>query len=592
VPRIAIIGVAAAAVLGALAFFGLRMMRAPRIDGAQPTRASIGQGVTITGQHFSTEAAQNEVRFGTASAKVLSASATSLNVEVPELPVQAGKDSSVPVVVAVNGRESGAVSVAVFRVPRVHGVSPNVAMPGEEIVLAGSGWGPGAKVRFAGTEAEISEVSSTSMKVKVPPLDVGPGKELPITVMVGKDSSNPMVFVVGRLPLVTRVEPAAGGAGDVVVVSGRGFDSTPSANKVTVGGVPALVTGGTNTELHVVVPRGAAAGGLELRVPGLENVGQAALTVNASPDPIDFRFIAEPFSDEAGHDHAILATGVGPAFVLSASGNKTAAQRALEAQQKLNQAGAVMRASLEAAIAVRNLDTAPALGLVGRPELLLEATGEDAEAYNEDWTHQRKGAPVTRARLATWWEAVAKDLVLLLVRGEKPEHTAALGPEGRVLTEVFQAARQSVAVGVPAAQIAGAKPAQREALKTLAMRVPASVPGAAGPDTAGSASDSAPPLKLDGAWSGTESGSDGTRYITVTFNKGTGSLTVQRALTLTMALSGIEQGRGGVVRFRLETGGGTRFYSGRWDGTKIAGTVSSDPAGKAVLGNFELASAH
>jgi hypothetical protein len=224
--------------------------------------------------------------------------------------------------------------------------------------------------------------------------------------------------------------------------------------------------------------------------------------------------------------------------------------------------------------------------------VLLEATGEDAEAYNEDWTRQRKGAPVTRARLAVWWEALARDLVLLLLRGERPEHTASLASEGRVFNEIFQAARQTVAVGVPAAQMAAAKPAQREAVRTLALRVPASIPGAAGADTAGSASDSAPPLKLDGAWSGTETGSDGTRYITATFNKGTGTLTYKRALALTVPLVSVEQGRGGVVRFRLQTGGGTRFYAGRWDGKKIAGTVSSDPAGKAGLGNFELVSAH
>jgi hypothetical protein len=31
-----------------------------------------------------------------------------------------------------------------------------------------------------------------------------------------------------------------------------------------------------------------------------------------------------------------------------------------------------------------------------------------------------------------------------------------------------------------------------------------------------------------------------------------------------------------------------RFYSGKWDGQKITGTISSDASGKGDIGTFEL----
>ena len=109
----------------------------------------------------------------------------------------------------------------------------------------------------------------------------------------------------------------------------------------------------------------------------------------------------------------------------------------------------MLRSTRTAEIRAR-YEPAPAVYLVTRDGVLLDATAADAEAYNEDWTRSRaRGAPVTPARLATWWEAVARDLVLLLLRGEKPEHALALAPEGKVLADLHDAARRTVAVGVP-----------------------------------------------------------------------------------------------------------------------------------------------
>jgi hypothetical protein len=183
---------------------------------------------------------------------------------------------------------------------------------------------------------------------------------------------------------------------------------------------------------------------LELRVPGREHPALAAVTVTRPADPVDLRFVAEPYEDAPGHDHAVLVTGLGPAFVLSASGGRSAAQRGYEAARRLNEAAAAIKSSLDQNLEVRGLDSQPVIGLIGRPEPILEVTEDDAAAYGEDWTKLGgKGGPVTRVRLAQWWGAVARDLVLLLVRGEKPTQAAALAPEGRVLDELYLAARRT-----------------------------------------------------------------------------------------------------------------------------------------------------
>jgi len=75
--------------------------------------------------------------------------------------------------------------VAVFEAPRIHGISPSVAMPGEEVVLAGAGWGAGATVQFGNVPATVLDSSPTSLKLTVPALQGAPGTEFPVRVTTG-----------------------------------------------------------------------------------------------------------------------------------------------------------------------------------------------------------------------------------------------------------------------------------------------------------------------------------------------------------------------------------------------------------------------
>ncbi len=65
---------------------------------------------------------------------------------------------------------------------------------------------------------------------------------------------------------ISNVAPIVARVGGVLTISGTGFDASPSANAVTVGGVAAIVTSATTTELMLTVPSGAQTGSVTVTV--------------------------------------------------------------------------------------------------------------------------------------------------------------------------------------------------------------------------------------------------------------------------------------------------------------------------------------
>jgi hypothetical protein len=190
-----------------------------------------------------------------------------------------------------------------------------------------------------------------------------------------------------------------------------------------------------------------------------------------------------------------------------------------------------------------------------------------------------------------WWEAVARDLVLLLARGEKPQRVAALSPaDGRALAELYAAAQKSGGPGVPHAVLASAKPPLAAALRGFAVRVPASVAtpaGAAGTAVAAVDPSGGPAMPLDRGWAGFEVVDGIRKFATVTFKGSGGSYKYSGGVGVSLPLSGVEQKRG-ELRFVLQTGGRSRHYIGKWDGTRLSGRISGDATGSGELGTFEL----
>ena len=305
-------------------------------------------------------------------------------------------------------------------------------------------------------------------------------------------------------------------------------------------------------------------------------------------DPVELKFVAEPFLAVPGRPHAVLATRLGPAFVLAASGNRTAAERALEAQGRLNAAVPVLRADPGLTFQARGYEAVPTIGLTGKPDPLIEVSEQDAAAYNEDWTGLKgRGGPVSSARLARWWEAVGRDVLLLTVRNERPRFTAALAAEGRVLGQLFDAAHRAGNAGGLRPLVEGPKAPQRDAFRLIALRVPATVLAPAG---AAPAPTPPPPpqLKLEGSYRGRETEDNQIRYVIVGFGRGGGNVTYEGGITFSVPLLSLEQPARDEVRYSLRMRGGLRYYFGRWDGETIRGNITTDPEGRDLVGTFEL----
>jgi hypothetical protein len=74
----------------------------------------------------------------------------------------------------------------------------------------------------------------------------------------------------------------------------------------------------------------------------------------------------------------------------------------------------------------------------------------------------------------------------------------------------------------------------------------------------------------------------------VTFTREGGTLSYQRALSLSLPLMGVQVDRRGNVRYSMQTARGARYYAGRLEGAKIEGRIFADPEGQEAIGTFTL----
>jgi hypothetical protein len=591
--RYAIWGVLAAAAIGAGVWFALPMFMPPRLDSVAPTRVPIGQTVVLQGDYFGSSPEAVSVTFGARPGRVVEVARRQIVAEVPELEMGAAGDLPVPVSVRVGSRQSGVQQISIFQAPRVSALKPDVAMPGDEIAIQGGGWGDAAEVSFDEARAEVVSVGPAELRVRVPGLE---GASANVRVRVGGLSSAPIPFLVGRLPLITAADPVDVEPGDDLVLRGKGLGDDPRSVLAQIGGVSALVVAAAGDELALVVPRGPEPGEveLELRVPGSNHVGRTVLRLASESGPLGFHFVAEPFtlSGAEGRDRAVVVSDVGTRLVFASDGTLAAGARAAAVAQRLNAAAGRLAAG--AAVEVRDLESAPVIALAGETEPLIAVAESDAEAYNESWARPSRGGggpPVTRERLARWWGAVLADLAVVLARGQAPGEAAALATEGRALQQLHEAAG-----GRPARGLLVRRAALRESLRSLALRVPASVPGAAvaaPAATQAAAVDAAPGetppggFELDGIWLGSTREAGRRRQFSVTFKGSGGSLTYMGGVDLSQPLVSAKQ-NGGEVVFSILRGGGEVHFRASWDGKKLSGAMSSTAAGGGDVGTFEL----
>ena len=230
-----------------------------------PAAIAPGGHVTLRGAGFAPSLAANRVTLNGRPVRVLRASATEVEVEVP-VDAQGG-----PFAVTVTGvgRYETAQRLFVGAAPVIRELAPAAAAPGARVTIRGAQFG-----------SEASRVSVTIGGRNAPVVSAAPG-EVVVTVPADAQTGRVAITANGIGPVespadltvlvpvsVTRFEPRSGDVADRVTLTGTGFSPTLTDNQVSLNVQRATVVSATPTELVVEVPAGARSGQWSVAVNG------------------------------------------------------------------------------------------------------------------------------------------------------------------------------------------------------------------------------------------------------------------------------------------------------------------------------------
>jgi hypothetical protein len=230
-----------------------------------PTAVAPGGRVTLRGTGFAATLAGNRVTVNGRPVRVLRASPTELEIEIP-IDAQGG---TIAVSVQGAGRYETAQRLFVGAAPAIRELVPPRAPPGGRVVLRGAQFGNDpsrVQVTVAGRPATVTSVAPQEIVISVP--EGAQTGRVAVTVNgVGPVESSTDLTVLVPVT-ITRFEPRSGDVGDEVTLTGTGFSSTPTENVVTLGAQAVPVMSASPTALVVQVPPGARSGQWNVAVVG------------------------------------------------------------------------------------------------------------------------------------------------------------------------------------------------------------------------------------------------------------------------------------------------------------------------------------
>ncbi|MES2734428.1 MAG: IPT/TIG domain-containing protein [Bacteroidota bacterium] len=227
-----------------------------------PTSGVVGTTVILTGTNFNTVAANNAVRFGTVSATVTAATATSLTVTVP-----AGLSGNTTISLTANNQTASATT-QFFVIPLCPDITltPNTLPAAtqnaafSQQLTASGGAGP-YDYSLASGRFPIGLTISSDGLLSGTPTEAGS-----FTFAIQAKDANACLgsqaytlkvnAAIVPAPTITSFSPASGNVGSEVIITGTNFSTAPVNNVVSFGAFQASVTAATDTQLNVIVPVG------------------------------------------------------------------------------------------------------------------------------------------------------------------------------------------------------------------------------------------------------------------------------------------------------------------------------------------------
>ena len=569
IPVVPIVGGAAAlALVGALAWYFVLRKTPPELGGVAPQTVNAGETVTLTGKNFGADAAANTVLIGQLKAQVTEATATEIKAVVP-----AGAKDAMRVVVQTDQGRSNAVNLTIRAEATATAVSPDVAMPGQVVLVRGEGLvGQTLKASVAGAVSPSVEATAEGAKVTIPNVPLPEGTKTNLVLETGSGPPKTFEIYIGRLPMVTEVAPKFGPIGERVVLTGRGFMPDPLANSVSFAGQPALVVQASATSLTVIAPA-PPPDEIQPELPVVVTAGGRASTAHAafaiqrgSSSGYQPRFFAAPVVEFPGSGYAFVSSELGPVLLLGGPGEAgSVAERAVALSTALNTLVANAQAK-PPAFELRERPQ-PGVGVVGDVRTFLVPTPEDASAYSKNWeTGRGEGKRVAQAAVARHWAALLQDYFGLFLYRQRPLRLAAISPRAKVFTEIYGEANRRASGGnnVPTSIVLPTSQSMGGALRYAALVVSGETTRAA--------------VAIEGRWDGTMEDPDlGKRIFQLVMRQEGGKI----AGTLTTSRGSIELSspvrnaafNNGSLDFTVDLQGTAYRFKGTLENNTVTGTI-------------------
>ncbi len=224
-----------------------------------PNAGRSGDSINIQGSGFATQPSNNHVKIGGTPCQVTSSTAGTIDCTLAAKPA-----GNYPVMVHVVGKGLATTGMNFTYQLNIDTVSPDESGygGGRLITITGSGFSPGSMVKICGNPCEIAKnymVNDTEIQCEVPAkIQSAPGADDSCDLVVTNSENRvektlPSGYTY-RDPLtstITGVSPSRGGTGGGVVltITGTGFSTIQSQNKVTIDGTMCMVISATSTEI-------------------------------------------------------------------------------------------------------------------------------------------------------------------------------------------------------------------------------------------------------------------------------------------------------------------------------------------------------
>ncbi len=221
------------------------------IASFEPTVGPPRTRVTIRGTGFHRSRGRVRVYLGDARARVLRASETELQVEVPRVDPTSARWL---VDVRGAGRATSAEEFAVRFPPEISALEPGFGAPGGRVTVRGAHFGDDSRqiqATLNGATLRLRDLADDHVVVEIP--EGARSGAIEVTV-AGLGPARSEELRITQTVAVDGFTPRSGGAGSEVTIHGRGFSPDAAHNTVTVSGQRAEVVRAAADQLVVRVP--------------------------------------------------------------------------------------------------------------------------------------------------------------------------------------------------------------------------------------------------------------------------------------------------------------------------------------------------